>query len=98
MIVRIVKLQFKKENISSFERIFDATKDKIRGFEGCSLLELYQDASDSTLFFTYSQWETEEHLEAYRNSDFFKDVWGRTKKLFADKPEAWSVQKVHSLN
>ncbi|NNK10627.1 MAG: antibiotic biosynthesis monooxygenase [Flavobacteriaceae bacterium] len=98
MIVRIVKLQFKKENISSFEQIFDATKDKIRSFKGCSLLELYQDASDSSIFFTYSQWETEEHLEAYRNSDFFKEVWGRTKKLFADKPEAWSVQKVHSLN
>jgi len=98
MIVRIVKLQFKKENIASFERIFEETKDAIRSFEGCSLLELYQDAGEPSIFFTYSQWKTEKHLEAYRKSDFFKGVWGRTKVLFADKPEAWSVQKVHSLN
>ncbi|MBT8285981.1 MAG: antibiotic biosynthesis monooxygenase [Flavobacteriaceae bacterium] len=98
MIVRIVKLEFKKENISSFERIFDTTKDKIRSFEGCSLLELYQDTHEPSIFFTYSQWESEEYLEAYRNSDFFKEVWSKTKGLFADKPAAWSVQKVHSLN
>ena len=43
MIVRIVKLTFKKENIASFEQIFDETKDNIRNFKGCEFLELYQD-------------------------------------------------------
>ncbi len=98
MIVRIVKLNFKNENILSFERIFEETKEVIRGYEGCSLLELYQDVNDASIFFTYSHWESEDHLEAYRNSDFFKEVWGRTKLLFDDKPQAWSVQKIHSLN
>ena len=98
MIVRIVKLHFKKENISSFERIFDETRETIRGFKGCSLLELYQDGEDPSIFFTYSQWDSEADLEAYRSSDFFKSVWSRTKQLFDDRAEAWSVQKVHSLN
>ncbi len=98
MLVRIVKLTFKKENIPSFERIFEETKDTIRNFDGCSLLELYQDKNDPVIFFTYSHWETEQQLESYRNSDFFKEVWGRTKLLFDDKPEAWSVRKVHTLN
>jgi heme-degrading monooxygenase HmoA len=98
MIVRIVRLHFKKENITSFERIFDETKDTIKNFKGCSLLELYQDTGDPSVFFTYSQWDTESDLEAYRQSDFFKGVWGRTKVLFDDKPEAWSVRKVHVLN
>jgi quinol monooxygenase YgiN len=98
MIVRIVKLTFKKENITSFERIFEETKDTIRNTEGCSLLELYQDVSNPTVFFTYSHWESEKHLEGYRNSAFFKNVWGKTKALFNQKPEAWSVQKIHTLN
>ena len=98
MIVRIVKLQFKKENISSFERIFEETRETIKGFPGCSLLELYQDVSDPATFFTYSQWESEQDLEAYRQSDFFKGVWTRTRALFDDKAKAWSVQKVHPLN
>lgn len=98
MIVRIVKLTFKKENIASFEQIFEETKDRIRTTEGCSLLELYRDVTDPAVFFTYSYWESEQHLEAYRASDFFKNVWGKTKILFDQKPEAWSVQKIHTSN
>ncbi|NAS12937.1 putative quinol monooxygenase [Poritiphilus flavus] len=91
MLVRIVKLKFKRENIASFERIFEETKQNIRNFEGCNFLRLHQDINDPCIFFTYSFWESEEALENYRASDFFKAVWGRTKLLFSDKPEAWSV-------
>jgi quinol monooxygenase YgiN len=91
MLTRIVKLSFKEENISSFEALFEETKDIIRNFEGCMFLELYQDTNHPNIFFTYSKWQEEMHLEAYRKSEFFKSVWGRTKLLFQDKPEAWSV-------
>ncbi len=40
MLVRIVKLTFKKENIASFETIFEKNKKKIRQVEGCTFLEL----------------------------------------------------------
>ena len=98
MLIRIVKLTIEEENISSFEQIFAERKEYIRNHKGCSLLELYRDNSDSRIFFTYSIWESEDDLQAYRNSDFFKNVWSRTKQLFADKPEAWSVHKIESLN
>ncbi|WP_421809253.1 putative quinol monooxygenase [Flagellimonas sp.] len=96
MLIRIVKLTFKPENIPSFERIFDESKNGILAFEGCSKVDLYQDLKDSSVFFTYSFWEKESDLENYRTSDFFRAVWGHTKTLFADKPEAWSVAKVNS--
>lgn len=98
MLIRIVKLTFKPENIASFERIFEESKNGILAFEGCNMVELYQDIANSNIFFTYSFWDTESHLNQYRNSDFFKEVWGNTKKLFSDKPEAWSVHKVQSAN
>ncbi len=49
------------------------------------------------IFFTYSYWETEDDLENYRQSALFDEVWTFTKKLFNDKPEAWSVNKLVSL-
>ncbi|MCL6266206.1 putative quinol monooxygenase [Flagellimonas myxillae] len=98
MLVRIVKLTFKPENIPSFERIFQASRPKILEFEGCNLVEGYQDLKNPCVFFTYSHWERESNLENYRNSAFFKEVWAKTKLLFDDKPEAWSVQKLTMEN
>jgi len=98
MLVRIVKLTFEKENIASFEQIFEETKQNIRNFKGCSLLELYRDRKNSSVFFTYSYWNSEEDLENYRDSTFFKEVWGKTKQLFSQKPQAWSVDKIETLN
>ncbi|KPM33849.1 Antibiotic biosynthesis monooxygenase [Croceitalea dokdonensis DOKDO 023] len=98
MLVRIVKLKFKTENISSFERIFEETSEAIRNQPGCQFLELYQDKNDAAIFFTYSYWEDEASLNAYRHSKFFKEVWSKTKLLFKDRPEAWSVEKKAILN
>lgn len=97
MLIRIVKLTFKEENISSFEALFEETKEYIRNFEGCEFLELYQDLKQPNVFFTYSKWEGEIKLEAYRNSSLFKTVWGKTKELFLEKPQAWSVTNKVSL-
>lgn len=93
MLIRIVKLTFKPENIPSFERIFENSKSKIMAFEGCELVELYQDVHNPCVFFTYSFWEKESDLEKYRSSDFFKQVWSNTKKLFSEKAEAWSLRQ-----
>ncbi len=97
MFVRIVKMKFETENIPLFQKVFEESKQTIRRFNGCSFLELYQDKDDETIFFTYSFWEKEADLEAYRNSNFFTSVWAKTKVLFSAKPEAWSVNKIASL-
>ena len=97
MLIRIVKLTFKPENIASFERIFESSKHKILAFSGCTFLELYQDIDHPNIFFTYSFWDDASDLESYRSSDFFKKVWKETKTLFSDKPEAWSVNK-HAMS
>ena len=97
MFTRIVKMSFHEENIPAFLDNFEIIKDKIRNAPGNRLLKLYQDKTNKCIFFTYSYWETEEDLENYRKSELFNEVWSFTKKLFNDKPEAWSVDKVVSL-
>lgn len=97
MFVRIVKLSFHEENIPAFLENFEVMKEKIRNASGNRFLELYQDKNNKCIFFTYSYWETEQDLENYRNSELFDGIWNFTKKLFNDKPEAWSVDKLASL-
>ena len=98
MFVRIVKMSFKAEAINDFLENFNQKKDYIRNFEGCRFLELYRDKTDTNVFFTYSYWNSETDLENYRHSDLFKTVWSKTKPLFNDKPQAWSVDKIVSLH
>ncbi|HSN49243.1 MAG TPA: antibiotic biosynthesis monooxygenase family protein [Flavobacterium sp.] len=97
MFIRIVKMSFAEENIPAFLENFEIIKEKIRNAPGNRLLELYQDKTNKCIFFTYSYWETEEDLENYRKSELFSTVWTFTKKLFNDKPQAWSVDKLVSL-
>ena len=97
MFVRIVKMDFKPENVPTFLDIFNSSKNKIRAVKGCELLELYRDKNNPNIFFTYSYWTDEDALENYRTSALFKKVWGATKILFQNKPQAWSVDKVTSL-
>ena len=98
MLVRIVKMTFVPEKTDEFEARFQSVKQDILKFEGCDFLELYRDRKHANIYFTYSYWRSEKDLDHYRNSNFFKEVWSGTKKLFSEKPEAWSVDKIVSLN
>lgn len=97
MFVRIVKMSFHTEHIPEFLSMFEEKKTAIRSSEGCLFLELYQDKSNPSIFFTYSHWDDPKDLENYKNSALFEKVWKQTKAMFNDKPEAWSVDKLVSL-
>lgn len=97
MLVRIVKMSFEPSKITAFLNDFEEVKEQIRGFEGCEFLELYRDQNNTNIFFTYSYWKSEEHLNNYRASKLFEGVWKKTKAMFNDKPSAWSVDKLVSL-
>jgi heme-degrading monooxygenase HmoA len=98
MIVRIVRMQFRPGEAGAFLEIFNGSKHLIRQFEGCQHLSLYTEAGLPDVFFTYSVWDTVEHLDAYRNSELFRGTWVRTKALFADKAQAWSMDEVETVN
>ena len=98
MLSRIVKMSFHPEQVKIFLANFEDNKEFIRNSPGCQLLELYQDQQNSSVFFTYSYWDSEEDLNEYRKSELFNEIWSKTKVLFNSKPHAWSVEKKISLN
>ena len=95
--IRIVKMTFQEDKVAEFLSNFEAVKHHIRNFDGVERLELLNDKNNPNIFFTYSFWKSEEHLNHYRNSDLFKDVWVEIKPMFAAKAEAWSVEQLVSL-
>ena len=91
-IQRIVKMSFKPESVGEFLGLFSAVRDRIRNFEGCEGVSLLRDLHNPGVFFTYSTWKSEDALHRYRRSALFDATWVKTKALFNDKPEAWSLE------
>lgn len=90
-------MQFRPGEADAFLQIFNASKHLIRQFEGCQHLALYTEAGLPDVFFTYSVWDTPAHLDAYRRSQLFRATWARTKLLFAEKAQAWSMEEVETV-
>lgn len=89
-------MTFQPERCAEFEAIFENSKDRIRAFPGCEHLELWRCRQPENVYMTYSHWQDEAALDAYRHSGLFQATWAKTKRLFDDKPEAWSLE-VHSV-
>lgn len=92
-IIRIVRMTFHADKVNDFLAIFEASKHKIRAFEGCNHLELWQDADNPAIFMTHSHWIHADALENYRQSELFQTTWAKTKTLFAAKPMAFSAER-----
>jgi len=97
MIVRIVKMTFKKEKIQEFLHFLEENKLKIRNFPGCLGIEILQEKNNPAVIMTYSYWESEIDLENYRCSELFNFVWSNTKIHFDDKPEAYSMVSLDKI-
>jgi (4S)-4-hydroxy-5-phosphonooxypentane-2,3-dione isomerase len=70
MITRIVKLTFHPEKTDEFIALFEIMENKISEFEGCRKLSLLKSSVNENIFFTISEWVSENDLNNYRNSAF----------------------------
>lgn len=95
MIKRIVKMTFLPEHVPQFLELFDQVRDRIRDQPGCHHVELWRDIHSPNELMTYSIWESEEDLNAYRETALFEEVWRITKSYFADRAQAWSIQMIN---
>ena len=91
MITRLVKMEFRQEEIENFRSIFLNVQPLIEKMDGCLAVNLHQDVNEPKVFFTISKWESEVGLENYRQSEVFITTWKKVKPLFSNKAEAWSL-------
>lgn len=97
MIERIVRMSFETTSIQDFLQVFERSKKAIAVFPGCKGLRLLKDLHHDHVFLTYSYWDSEDDLNAYRHSELFKTTWAQTKILFNQKPIAWSATTVDTV-
>jgi heme-degrading monooxygenase HmoA len=90
-------MHFTEAGVDEFLQIFNANKEAIRNFPGCSHLQLLKDLNDPNTYTTLSYWTDASCLENYRKSELFGSVWGRVKTLFAERSQAFSLEKFIEL-
>lgn len=93
MLIRIVRMRFRPEAVPAFLDIFAASQPKIEAQPGCRSVRLWRDSADPCILATYSIWESEAALNAYRRSELFGAVWPRTKALFAEPAQTFSFEE-----
>lgn len=54
-------------------------------------MSLLQDDENPNIVFTYSEWDSEEDLDNYRNSEAFRGYWPKIKGLLDKKTEVWNL-------
>ncbi len=92
MIVRVVRMTFAPEFVTDFQKVFESRKHLIASFEGCCGVKLLRDIHQPGVFFTISEWQDENCLNNYRQSELFRQTWSEVKQWFAAPPLAHSLQ------
>ena len=98
MIRRLVHMSFKPGGVTDFLAIFEESCEQIRGFPGCCEVTLLQREDRPNCFTTYSLWDDDASLQAYRQSELFRVTWARVKVLFDAPPTAASHRVVRHLD
>ena len=93
-IQRLVKMTFTLDKCDEFQNFFTQIKTQIEAQPGCQGVKLMKDKANSGIFFTFSVWDDQASIDAYRQTELFGKVWPTVKKWFADKPEAWSTELI----
>ena len=90
MLIRIVQLDIQPEHTELFLQLYSSHQEIIRTNPGCVSLQLLQEDQNPNHVATLSYWATEEDLNYYRNSEFFRKLWSTVKPLFASPAKAFS--------
>ena len=98
MIVRLVHLSLRTDQVDAFQQLFERSKHKIKATPGCLHLELIREIDHPAKFSTLSRWDSVSALDAYRNSAFFKETWALTKAMFAERAVAQSYHVVSEID
>lgn len=97
MLIRLVRMWFKPDNVDEFLRLYHAAYLTISSQPGCLGVRLVRQTDDPAAFATWSRWESAAALDAYRRSPFFRAFWPQVRTLFRQPAEAVSFEEVEGV-
>ncbi|MCC6816831.1 MAG: antibiotic biosynthesis monooxygenase [Saprospiraceae bacterium] len=86
-------MKFNDKGKLLFPEIYHNTKPFILQCEGCKSVDLLVDSKEPEIMTTVSVWDSEDSLNAYRETELFIETWSQIKQFFIAKPEANSYNK-----
>lgn len=86
MITRLVETGIRPEMVDAFIDLYMHARPTILAQPGCPRVELVPAIDQPTLFATWSVWDHESALDAYRTGAFFRDFWPGVRVLFRNPP------------
>ena len=97
-LIRIVRMEFRPDQVARFLQQFETVMQQIRGFPGCRDLYLLRDDEQAHVMFTYSVWDDANSLSQYRSSALFRETWKATRALFAAPAQAHSMIQLQHID
>lgn len=95
MVLRFVRMRFRPEEVEQFVALYEGAYPLIAGQPGCRSVQLIRELDDPAAFATWSVWDDEAALDAYRASPFFRRFWPEVRALFRAPAEAVSFEQIH---
>ena len=81
--------------LRDFEAIYAERNPFKNGVAGCLSVQLMKDINDPNICYTLSEWESNDALESYRASAYFKQTWPMVKSLLSKRAEAYSLMPLN---
>lgn len=94
MLIRLVRMQFRPQDVATFLALYEHVEPIIAAQPGCRSVQLVRQIDDPAAFATWSVWDDQIALDAYRRSDFFRGFWPEVRALFRAPAEAVSFEQV----
>jgi len=91
MIVRLVFLPAKPEAFDRLAELYEEGSKVVRAQKGMRKLELFHDKEDPYTLVTISHWDSDEALQAYRHSEFFKEFWPKVRETLRSRATAQTL-------
>lgn len=88
MIIIHVQVKIKPEKRSKFLEIARQEAEQARTLQGCIRYEWMGDVNGDDTFTVYEEWETQADFDAYKQSDYFKQLNNVFAALVAAAPDS----------
>ena len=88
MIVIHVQTKVKADKRQEFLAEVKKDLETSRAFKGCVQFGWGEDVTQPNTFTLYEEWESAEAFNAYKDSDYFKQVGNVVMPLFAEEPQS----------
>ena len=85
MIITTVKLRGREEKRKEILQTISGLTDQVRLLKGCLSVNSYQDINDENIFYHVEEWQTQQELDDYLNSNLFSALLG-IKTILVEKP------------